>query len=329
MQIMLPKQKQFMAPTFKAIHKLGGSGSNQEIYDEVARIMDLSDEQLDIPAKNAKSKAAKFTQWALLRLKGTGYLNSPHRGLYILTSKGKACDEVDPDDVNRQYQEQDRHNQERKRARGDFSISEPDSNDLQSNGNVDQEDDGRLENMLRDVESSQEAGSQESSHDVLIDADEAEEIEQWRDELFSILTSMDPTAFERLCQRLLRESGFTQVEVNGRSGDGGIDGIGVMRIGGFLSFKVLFQCKRYKGSVSAGTVRDFRGAMIGRTDKGLIVTTGVFTREAREEATRDGAPEIDLIDGEQLIDKLAELELGVAKEMVPAYTVDPDFFANI
>ena len=104
-----------------------------------------------------------------------------------------------------------------------------------------------------------------------------------------------------------------------------------MRLGGFLSFRVLFQCKRYKGSVGAGTVRDFRGAMIGRTDKGLIVTTGNFTRDAIREATRDGAPEIDLIDGEQLIDKLKELGLGVTTEEVVSeqVTVIPDFFANI
>ena len=87
---------------------------------------------------------------------------------------------------------------------------------------------------------------------------------------------------------MLRKSGFTQVDVTGRSGDGGIDGIGIMRLGGFLSFRVLFQCKRYKGSVGAGTVRDFRGAMIGRTDKGLIVTTG--NRAALLHATQFAKP---------------------------------------
>ena len=153
----------------------------------------------------------------------------------------------------------------------------------------------------------------------------------WRQMLNSILLDLDPAGFERLFQRILRESGFTQVEVTGRSGDGGIDGIGIIRVGGFLSFRVLFQCKRWKGSVSASTVRDFRGAMIGRTDKGLIVTTGNFTRDAVREATRDGAPEIDLIDGEQLIDKLRELSLGVKTEEVITehVTVDPDFFNSI
>jgi len=127
---------------------------------------------------------------------------------------------------------------------------------------------------------------------------------------------MDPSAFERLVQRLLRESGFIQVEVTGRSGDGGIDGKGIMRLGGLLSFHVIFQCKRYSGSVGAGHVRDFRGAMVGRADKGLLITTGNFTRDAEREATRDGAPTIDLIDGNLLTDKLKELGLGVETKTV-------------
>ena len=119
----------------------------------------------------------------------------------------------------------------------------------------------------------------------------------WEDDLLELIKRIDPSAFERLCQRLLRESGFIQVEVTGRSGDGGIDGKGVVRIGGVLSFHVLFQCKRYRGSVSPSVIRDFRGALVGRADKGLILTTGTFSKDARLEAQRDGAPPIDLIDG--------------------------------
>jgi restriction system protein len=138
----------------------------------------------------------------------------------------------------------------------------------------------------------------------------------WRDELLATLLKMQPSAFERLIQRLLRESGFIQVEVTGQSGDGGIDGKGIMRLGGLLSFHVLFQCKRYQGSVSASQVRDFRGAMMGRADKGLLITTGNFTKDAMKEATRDGASAIDLIDGDLLLDKLKELGLGVRTEKI-------------
>lgn len=146
----------------------------------------------------------------------------------------------------------------------------------------------------------------------------------WRNELLQTLLDMDPAAFERLAQRLLRESGFTQVEVLGKSGDGGIDGKGIMRVGGLLSFHVYFQCKRYKGSVSASQVRDFRGAMIGRADKALLITTGNFTKDAVKEATRDGAAAIDLIDGDALIDMLKDLGLGVATKRVETEHVEID-----
>lgn len=142
---------------------------------------------------------------------------------------------------------------------------------------------------------------------------------------------MEPSAFERLAQRLLRETGFVQVEVTGRSGDGGIDGRGIIRIAGMLSFHVIFQCKRWQGSVGAGQIRDFRGAMVGRADKGLLITTGAFTKDAVREASRDGAPAIDLIDGDQLLDKLKQLELGVKTKIVEVekVSIDHQWFMSI
>ncbi|HEY6375652.1 MAG TPA: restriction endonuclease [Edaphobacter sp.] len=110
----------------------------------------------------------------------------------------------------------------------------------------------------------------------------------WRRRLHGILTKkLSPAAFERLVQRVLREAGFSQVEVTGRSGDGGIDGKGIARIHGLMSFHVLFQCKRYTGSVGSGEICDLRGAMAGRADKGLFITTGTFTPAAVKEATRE------------------------------------------
>ncbi len=154
--------------------------------------------------------------------------------------------------------------------------------------------------------------------------------EEWKQKLFQVLTQkLDAAAFERLVQRLLRESGFTQVEVTGRSGDGGIDGRGIARIHGVLSFHVLFQCKRYRGSVGASEIRDFRGAMVGRTDKGLFITTGTFTPAAIKEATRDGAPAIDLIDGNDLGNRLRELSLGVGTETIEVVKIDHAWFDSI
>ena len=161
--------------------------------------------------------------------------------------------------------------------------------------------------------------------------EETDEETTWRNELLDTLLEMEPSAFERLVQRLLRESGFIQVEVTGRSGDGGVDGKGLMRLGGLLSFHVIFQCKRYRGSVTVSQVRDFRGAMVGRADKGLLITTGNFTKDATKEATRDGAPAIDLIDGDLLIDKLKELALGVKtkKVEIEKVIVDRDWILSI
>jgi len=163
------------------------------------------------------------------------------------------------------------------------------------------------------------------------DPEESDAEPSWREILLETLLDMSPDAFERLAQRVLRESGFTQVEVTGRSGDGGIDGKGIMRLGGLLSFQVIFQCKRYRGPVSADKIRDFRGAMIGRADKGLVITTGNFTKDAVREATRDGAPTIDLVDGDSLVDKLKELGLGVSAKLVQLEEVeiDRDWFATL
>jgi restriction system protein len=146
----------------------------------------------------------------------------------------------------------------------------------------------------------------------------------YRSAVMDVLLKLPASGFERLCQRVLREAGFTQVVVTGRSGDGGIDGYGTLSVNPLVSFKVLFQCKRFSKSVSPSHVRDFRGGMAGRADKGIILTTGAFTAEARREASRDGVPPIELIDGEKLIDMLEQLELGVRP--VKAYDVDHAFF---
>ena len=169
----------------------------------------------------------------------------------------------------------------------------------------------------------------EATDDVEPSPEIDEETAPWRATLMATLLAMAPDAFERLCQRLLRESGFIQVEVTGRSGDGGIDGHGLVRLAGLISFPVIFQCKRYRNTISSSVVRDFRGAMVGRADKGLVITTGSFTRDAYREATRDGAPPIDLIDGEQLMDKLRDLSLGVATKQIEVVEVSTEWFSGI
>ena len=294
-KVSIPREDLFN-PILEALRRLGGSGTIQEIHDQAVDILGLTDKQVEKLFSPGKSNQTEFA-YRLSRsrswLKRYGLVNNPRRGVWVLTPKGHGIESVDPKELERAVNEMLK---QEKLVQADVETA--DSDDV-------------------------EAFSPE--------ADGSPREEEWRDTLYTVLKDMDPSAFERLCQRMLRESGFTQVEVTGRSGDEGIDGVGVMRLSGFISIRVLFQCKRYTGSVSAGVVRDFRGAMIGRTDKGLIVTTGNFTPAAKREATRDGAPEIDLVDGEQLIDKLKELSLGVKTEEVIAerVSVDPAFFDNI
>ncbi len=189
----------------------------------------------------------------------------------------------------------------------------------------------KVPQIVRKQDYERRRGQSEESEPTTEDAIAAERPapeETWKDRLLSTLKAMAPDAFERLAQRLLREAGFIKVEVTGRSGDGGIDGIGVLRIN-LLSFQVLFQCKRYQGSVGPGAVRDFRGAMVGRSDKGLLITTGTFSGEAKKEATRDGAPAIELIDGDSLCDMLKNLKLGVTTEMVERVVVEVYWFQRV
>lgn len=277
----VPTFDAMMNPTIQALKDLGGSGTIEEIYNKVAEIMHLSDEQLEIlhdPERSSQTEVEYRLAWTRTYLKKYGILDNSSRGVWALTKAGRQIDRVDPLEVKRFVREQ------HQKAREEADLEEED-----------------------DVERT------------------------WREELLGTLMNMDPSAFERLVQRFLRESGFIQVEVTGRSGDGGIDGKGILRMGGLLSFHVIFQCKRYKGSVGSNHVRDFRGAMVGRADKGLLVTTGNFTREAEREASRDGAPAIDLIDGDMLAEKLKELGLGVKTELVTVekVEVDSDWFLSL
>lgn len=168
---------------------------------------------------------------------------------------------------------------------------------------------------------------QKQAEDVGAEDEGDEAAATWKDHLIARLLAISADGFERLSQRLLREAGFVNVTVLGKSGDGGIDGVGVYRLS-LVSFPVYFQCKRYKGTVTAGAVRDFRGAMAGRGEKGLLITTGSFTKDAQNEASRDGAPPVELIDGERLCELLRDFRLGleVRQRIEEEVILHPDFF---
>ena len=185
-----------------------------------------------------------------------------------------------------------------------------------------------LRSLVRDERSRRTQASRSQRNVSGDESDDALGEQNWEDALLAIVRQVNPDAFERLCQLILRESGFTKVEVSGRSGDGGIDGAGVLRVN-LISFHVRFQCKRYAGSVGAREIRDFRGAMVGRADKGLFMTTGAFTREAEREAVRDGAPAIDLINGTGICNLLRELRLGVHVRTKTVVEAKPEFFEKL
>jgi restriction system protein len=280
---VVPTFDSMFVPTIQALQALGGSGTTEEIYEQVIQILNLSDEVLEIlHGSTSQSKVAYRLAWSRTYLKKYGLLQNSGRGVWSLVSTAIDAKNLDRKEIVRTVRETDKS-----------KLIQTDT----------------LDKSIESIEISEELA--------------------WHQQLHNLLLSLDPSAFERLAQRLLRESGFIQVQVTGKSGDGGIDGVGIARINGFLSFHVLFQCKRYQGSVSSSHIRDFRGAMQGRTDKGLFITTGTFTRDAIKEATRDGAPPIDLIDGEQLVQRLKELGLGVKIEMVESIEVDINWFAKI
>lgn len=283
----VPTYDKMLIPTVKALKNLGGSGSIDEINEEVYKVAGYDEEILEIPhdENGVQTKVEYRLAWARTYLKKFGILENSSRGVWALVDN-----DIDPTKLN--SDKIVKHVREKTRKPKKEKPTSP-----------------KLKN--EEVE------------------DEIEDQIDWKENLISVLLKINPAAFERLCQRLLRESGFIQVEVTGKSGDGGIDGKGIVRINGFLSFHVFFQSKRYKGSVGSGDVRDFRGAMQGRADKGLFITTGNFTREAVKEATRDGAPPIDLIDGEQLCEKLKELKLGVKTEFIEEVSVNPEWFDKI
>lgn len=270
-------------PTLEALHKLGGSGSVDEIEEQVSSILQLSEEQVNEIHRGNIPKLAYRLAWARNYLKRYGLIENSSRGVWALTELGLKTPSVDKEAVKRQV-----------KANSEFK-------------------DNKEKTKAIDVE------------------DDNEEIEKitWKEKLLNELLQITPAAFERLCQRLLRELSFQNVEVTGRTNDGGIDGNGILRLGGVLSFHVIFQAKRYKSSVSPSIVRDFRGAMVGRADKGLIITTGTFTREAKREASRDGAPPIDLMDGDDLAEKLKELGLGIEVEFVEKVIIKKDWFKSI
>jgi len=267
----------FFVPTLKALDELGGSGSNEEIYNRVITNTQLSTDVINIMHNFTMTEVEYRLFWARTYLKNYGAIeNSKHR-VWSLTAKGTKMLKEENIDIKEIYSFT-----QKKRGK-----------------------------------------SKPSPEECLVESESV----NWREQITDRLRHLEPYAFERLAQRLLRECGFSDVQVTKRSGDGGIDGIGKLRIQGIFSFNVAFQCKRYKGQVGAPAIRDFRGALGTNIEKGVLITTGAFTKAAKDEASSEGKRLIDLMDGEELINKLAEYGIGLNE--VKSYEIDEDFFNSL
>lgn len=274
---------QWFGPLLDALRALGGSGTPDEVVDQIAATLKIPDKQLNETLPSGELRFRNQVAWARFYLVREGLLDSSRRGVWSLTERGRLSF-LSYKDARAMFLKWVKlFAEERKKRKGETELAE---------------------NQVADA--------------IGAPSDD------YRENILNVLRSLPPDGFERLSQRLLRESGFTQVTVSGRSGDGGIDGYGILQLNPLVSFRVLFQCKKYSGTVSPSNVRDFRGAMTGRADKGIIITTGTFTAEARREASRDGAPPIELIDGEKLIDMLQKLELGL--KPITVYEIEEKFF---
>lgn len=308
--MQIPKFSELVLPTLRAVAQLGGSGSISEIVSTVVTIEHFTEKQQDVLHNDGpETKIGYRVAWARTYLKYFGLLTNSARGVWAITEAGDrflndpALDDSARIEILRKLRaEKIREAAVARAARGEAQV--PATPDV-----VETDD--------------EEADEPDESLEPVPER-------TWKERLVSIMTSdaFTPAQFERLAQRLLREADFESVTVTGRSGDQGIDGVGIYRLG-LLTFPVFFQCKRYTGSVGAGQVRDFRGAMQGRGEKGLLITTGAFTAAAKAEASRDGATPIDLIDGDRLCELLRRYELGISVRIVEDVTVNAEFFAEI
>jgi len=281
-----PQFVRFFGPVLDALRALGGSGSPNEVADKIAETLQIPQKQQEELTPSGQQRFLNRVQWARFYLSKAGFISSSERGVWSLTDKSRNKSLTQEESLEVFHQVRKVFEEERRLAKLSNTENEEDS------------------------ESPDEAESGAAL--------------SYREQLLKLIKSLSPPGFERLCQRLLREAGFTQVTITGRAGDGGIDGVGILQINPFVSFQVLFQCKRYERSVSPSQVRDFRGAMEGRADKGIIITTGTFTSDARKEALRDGARPIELVDGQKLIEMFEHLQLGL--KPIKAFEVNVDFF---
>jgi len=283
------KQSEFvnwMGPILDVLRELGGSGTPKEVTETIAENLKIPESKLEEKLKSGMPRFHNQVYWARQYLVWEGYLESTKKGIWKLSEKGEAKKLTDEESRKIFLKWVKIHTDRRK--------NKEETND----NNID---------------------------DIEIDASTSEK-ENHKQELLKILRNISPQNFEKFSLLLLRENGFEDLKLTGGSKDDGIDGTSILRINPFVSFRVMFQCKRYgeKNSVSRMQIADFRNAMLGRADKGIFITTSFFTKDAEREANREGVPPIELVDAEKLVEMIEKTELGV--KPVITYEIDHEFF---
>lgn len=290
-EIEIPSVKDFYDPVLRALHDLGGEGSNEAIDTAIIESFKLSPEQVaktyGSPNSRNKPICADRIGWASSHLKIAGLIEQPRRKVWQLTAQGRVTQTVAKSVVRQAMNES-----KIKRAKEQAAI-------------------------VQELPPQQSHLSAVSLEDLLAT------YTSWRDQLLEQLHEMTVSQLERFFLRIFKSEGIDTVDVLGTIGSAEIEG--TMTSEGFLTFRVAFQFMRGNRQVSAREVEDFRRrARVSGSDKGLLITTGTFTQEATRESERRSPPKIELIDGKQLIDKLKELGLGVSTKRVVVEQVDID-----
>jgi restriction system protein len=284
-----PKFVQYFQPVVDALRDLGSSAKPREVYAWIAERQSVPQEEIEGTTKGGQSKFENKVGWARFYLAKAGLIDTEQRGVWVLTEKGRKAN----------LSHDDAYNLFRSIHDGFQREDEP--------------GEAVTEKAVDEVDASAPDEKAYLNQDVI------------QEDLVRILRGTSDKGFEELCARLLRHIGFENLKVTGQTGDHGIDGEGFLLINRFVRIKVMFQCKRYAGTVQVKEIRDFRGAIQGRSERGIFLTTGNFTKGAREEAARENATAIELVDIDRLLELLIEEGLGVRE--TKALTIDREFFA--
>lgn len=327
----LPRYNELMWPMLVALHELGGTATNRETDAQVVSTLALTEAEQSLLIPSGKqSVIVNRLHWARSYLRMSGAIENVARAVVTVTPYGRTLTHADMATLDAQVRA--RHSKRVRPRPNPVAANDPAPAALsqQHDGDDDEnEDDSASFAFIEDEALTPLIAEEVLVPDALtVGVIASTDPDVWRGHLLHVLNTMSADAFAHLCQLLLQASGFESVEVTRRFENGDIDGIGTLQ-NRLLSMRVFVQCRRNQRWFGPSDIHDVRAAMSGRADKGLFITTGTFTSSAQQEATRDGAPVLDLIDGEALCDLLKDCRLGVSTRQVEEVTIDPEWFAQL